>query len=260
MPKREKLDALFRLLKEMTLCVRKVTTDPFTRWMEQIEKMLMTAFVVTMTLLVIVVVWYRLTSSPPFHGVHESINAIYLIGMLWAALYLLAAIIYIASMLWRHRHERFAAILKPLEKDLTGDVDFLARLQDFDKPTLTYGLVQYRHHYAASDGRIAMLAGDIRKIGLFPALMAAAVAAAALLKESSSNPFLWAPLVLACCFYSVSVIVTGQRERASQVIALLEYAINDAGWPTQMRSARAPGTRSPLQAQGNKDPLLEPTV
>src|SRR5690348_404096 len=253
MPQREKLDALFCLLREMTLCVRRAAADTFTRWMERIEKTLMIAFITTMTAFVIVVVWYRLASGESFHGVRGSINAIYLISTLWAALYLLTAIIYIASMLWRHRHERFAAILRPLEKDLAGDVDFLAQLRDFDKPTLTYGLVQYRHHYLASDGRVAMLAGDIRKIGLFPALMAVAVAAAALLKESGSNPFLWAPLVLACCFYLVSVIVVGQRERASQVIALLEYAIGHADWPMEMRSAPRRDTIRPLSVQDNKD-------
>lgn len=260
MPQREKLDALFRLLQEMTLCVRKAATDTFTRWMERIERTLMIAFITTMTAFVVVVVWYRLESNEPFHGVREPINAIYLIGMLWAVLYLLTAIIYIASMLWRHRHERFAAILRPLEKDLARDVDFLTRLKDFDKPTLTYGLVQYRHHYVASDGRVAMLAGDIRKIGLFPALMAVAVAAAALLKETGSNPFLWAPLVLACCFYLVSVIVVGQRERASQVIALLEFAISHADWPTEMRSAPRRDTISPLPVQDNKDPPLQTAV
>lgn len=241
MPQREKLYALFLLLQEMTLCVRKEAADTFTRWMERIEKTLMIAFITTMTALVFVVVWYRLASDEPFHGVHEPINVIYLVGMLWAALYLLTAIIYIASMLWRYRDQRFATILKPLEKDLFGDVDFLAQLKDFDKPTLTYGLVQYRHRYVVSNGRVAMLAGDIRKIGLFPALMAVAVAAAALLRESGSNPFFWAPLVLACCFYLVSVIVVGQRERASQVIALLEYAISHADRPIEVRSASSTG-------------------
>jgi hypothetical protein len=104
-----------------------------------------------------------------------------------AALYVITAVLNLASMVWRQRRERFAAILRPLEKDLSGDADFLVRLRDFDKPTLAYGLVQYRHHYGVADGRVALLAGDIRKIGLFPALMAVAVAAVALLKESGGN-------------------------------------------------------------------------
>ncbi|MBD8898380.1 hypothetical protein [Rhodanobacter sp. DHG33] len=225
MPKQEKLDALFQLLQEMTLCVRKSTASTSMRWMEHIEKALMLAFITTMISLAIVAVWYRFASNQPLHGVPEPVEIIYLIGMLLAALYMVTTIINIASMFWGHRHERFATILRPLKKDLVADADFLARLKDFDKPTLAYGLVQYRHHHEVSDGRVAMLAGDIRKIGLFPALMAVAVAAATLLKQGGSNPFLWAPVILACCFYLVGVVVIGQRERASQVIALLEYAV-----------------------------------
>ncbi|MCE5232263.1 MAG: hypothetical protein ABFC67_06470 [Mizugakiibacter sp.] len=254
MPQQEKLDALYRLLQEMTLCVRKDVVSTSTRWTERIEKTLMLAFITAMIGLAITAVWYRLASNKPLHGVPEPIKVIYLVGMLLAALYMITIIISLASMLWRHRRERFAAVLRPLKKDLSQDLDFLLQLGDFDKPTLTYGLVQYRHHYGVSDGRVAMLVGDIRKIGLFPALMAVAVAAAALLKASGSNPFLWAPLILAGCFYLVSVVVIGQRERASQVVALLEYAVDQANQPETMGPALNVGHDervSSVQQQGS---------
>ncbi len=233
----EKIDALFQLLKEMTLYVRKNAVSTFSRWMERIEKVLMIVFATTLIALVIAAVWYRPESGKPVHGVPEPVNAIYLLGMFSAVLYLITATIDLAGLLWRSRREHFAAILRPLEKDLFGDASFVARLSVFDKPILEYGLVQYRHCCGISDGRVAMLAGDIRKIGLFPALMAAALSAAALLKEGGSNPFLWAPLILACCFYLVGFVVNGQRERASQVIALLEYAVSYADAPTDAPTA-----------------------
>jgi hypothetical protein len=110
---------------------------------------------------------------------------------------------------------------------------------------MEYGLIQYRHHCGISDGRVAMLAGDIRKIGLFPALTAAAMSAAALLKEGGSNPFLWAPLILACCFYLVGFVLTNQRERASQVVALLEYAVNHTDEPAKVRHVVGTGHDDP---------------
>lgn len=256
MPQPEKLDALFQLLQEMTLCVRKGVASRSTRWMERVEKTLMLACITTMIGVAIVAVWYRLASNQPLHGVPEPLEIIYLVGMLLAALYVITAVFNLAGMIWRQRHERFAAILRPLKKDLPGDVDFLVQLGDFDKPTLTYGLIQYRHQYWVSDGRVAMLAGDIRKIGLFPALMAVAVAAAALLKESGSNPFLWAPVILAGCFYLVGVVIVGQRERANQVIALLEYAIGQADEPETPHAAPRSGHDRPVPSADQQESAI----
>lgn len=246
MLQREKLDALFQLLKEMTLCSRGNGVSGFSRWMRRIGTWLIIAFVVTMALLVIVALGYRSRPNPPGPNLPDAINCIYLVGILWAMLYMLTIVADVVATLWRSYRKHPHAILDRLHDDLLEDAKFLARLQSFDKPTLEYGRIQYRHNYAIADGRVTLLAGDLRKIGLFPALVAAAAAAAALLKSGMGASLLWAPLILACCFYLVSLVVTGRRERVAQVIALVEHGIAHAGeLPT---APLAVGTRPPPAA------------
>lgn len=225
-----KLDALFQLLEEMTLCSRETAMPALARWMQRIEKWLMAGFAGSMILLVGAVFWYWSRLHQPAHHVAVPIlvTVIYLAGMAFAILYMLTAIVGLMSVMWRQRHERFPGMLARVKQDLLGDTDFLARLQRFDKPTLEYGLIQYRHSYGIMDGRIALFAGDIRKIGLFPALTTAAMAAATLLKDNINAPFLWTPLILACSFYLVGAVAIGQRERVGQVIALVEYSVGHA--------------------------------
>lgn len=230
MLQRKKLDALFQLLQEMTLCSRETAIPVLVRWMQWIGKWLMAGFITSMVLLVGAVFWYWSRLHRPAHHVPVPtlVTAIYLAGIAFAILYMLTAIVGLMSVIWHQRRERFPALLARVKQDLLGDTDFLARLQTFDKPTLEYGLIQYRHSYGIADGRIALFAGDIRKIGLFPALTTAAMAAATLLKDNINAPFLWTPLILACSFYLVGAVAIGQRERVGQVIALVEYCVGHA--------------------------------
>lgn len=46
-----------------------------------------------------------------------------------------------------------------------------------------------------------------------------------ILAKQDSSFMLWAPLILACCFYLIAFYATGRRERPDQVIALLELVI-----------------------------------
>lgn len=230
MLQREKLDDLFQLLENMTLSSRENVAPPFSRWMQKIGKGLMIAYATAMVLLVIVVACYWLGSSQPIRGIPWPVMALYLLGMGFGILYMLTAIADLVSMVRQSQRKRFGAILAPLKQDLSKDAGFLTKLRRFDKPMLEYALIQYRHSSGTADGRIALLAGDLRKIGLFPALTAASMAAATLLKDNA-NPLFWAPLVVACCIYILGVGSIGQRERVHQVIALLEYTISHAGKP-----------------------------
>lgn len=236
----DQLDALFRLLEEMTLSSRKSVVPTFSRWMQSIGKWLLIGFSIAMVIVVIMVIVairYRFAQVNPAHGVAETANIAFLVGMGFAMLYMLTAIADVAYLMWQRRRDRFGTILAPLKEDLLKDARFLTRLQAFDTPTRTYGLVQYRYHYGISDGRVALLAGDIRKIGLFPALTTAAMSAAELLKDHASNPFLWAPLILAGCFYVVGFVLIGGRERAAQVVALLEYSVSQTDEPSEATPA-----------------------
>lgn len=224
MLQREKLGDLFQLLEKMTLSSKENIAPKFSQWMQKIGKILMIAYATAMVLLVIVVAGYWFSSSQPVHGVPRPVMALYLAGIGFGVLYMLTVVADLVSMVRQARRKRFGAILAPLEQDLSKDAGFLAEPQHFDKPMLEYALIQYRHNSGAAGGRIALLVGDLRKVGLFPALTAASMAAATLLKDNA-NPLFWAPLIVTCSFYIVSVVTIGQRERVDQVIALMEYAV-----------------------------------
>ena len=111
------------------------------------------------------------------------------------------------------------------------------RLQSFNRATLEYAQLQYRHSWTSFDKRVSILAGDLRKIGLFPALAAIAMSAGTLLGENS-NVYLCVPLILAGSFYLIAFFALAQRERSDQVIALLEYAVSHTHDPLELSHAQ----------------------
>ncbi len=223
----DSLDALSTLLEEMTLSKRGpgLTQPPrFRRW----EIGFAVGFIVAMLCCVIAVALYRygddqLVRHLPFWLP----SAIYLVGFLCGVGNVVVTTVELYQMIRRDGKGPFAAILASFKKDMAGDVEFLTQLWTFNKPTLTYAFVQYSHRWNVLDGRQAVVAGDIRKVGLFPALAAAAMSAATLLKADSTF-ILWAPLILACCFYVVAFFIVPHCERPNQVVALLKYAIDHA--------------------------------
>jgi hypothetical protein len=180
---------------------------------------------------------------------------IYLAGLLCGLGSLVTSAIDLYRMIRRERKTPFAAVLASFKNDLDSDADFLARLWAFDKPTLAYAFVQYSHRWNVLDGRQAVIAGDIRKLGLFPALAAAAMSAATLLKEDSMF-VLWAPLILACCFYVIASWIVPLRERPAQVVALLKYAIEHADhFPKNASVPEAKTEASPVPAIPTPEPV-----
>lgn len=230
------LDALFQILKEMTHSTKGDAAFAPSRRMQRIENCLMGGLIVTMLIFVAVVAWYRYISDAPVQGVPGPVYVIHSLSLTFFILYLAMVTISAVQAARRHRQGRFPAILATLKNDLHDDAEFLARLWAFDKPTLEYGLLHYRHCWRAFDGRVGALAGDLRKLGLFPALAAASIPVSTLLKESS-NFFLWAPLILAFCFYLMAFYALAQRERPGQVVALLEYAARYANEPAKPAQA-----------------------
>lgn len=141
-------------------------------------------------------------------------------------LILLPGVVATTSYVGWHRKE-FGPYLNPSEKDkLHRDAEFIKQLLKFDKAALTYGLLWYRHRWSSPEGRVGLLVGDLRKLGLFPALAALIISIATLCKEDS-NPYLWGPAAIAAGFYLMALLILS-RERPQQVIQLLEYAIEHA--------------------------------
>lgn len=218
----DKLNALFLLLKEMTLQVRDVQRLERPKWQQLVEKGSIIGCVMTALIFVGAVVLYR--NQPSSNDFIESIYKLYNVIFLFGGIYMAAVAFSLYTLYFGNNEKRLSVIHSILQHDLCNDARFLPRLLEFGKPTLEYGLVQYQHCWGSTDGRLSLFSGDLRKLGLFPALAAVTVSAASLLKQDS-NLFLWVPAILAACCYLLVCIVSFQRERPQQVIALLEFAI-----------------------------------
>jgi hypothetical protein len=173
------------------------------------------------------VAWQRLEDTPPPPGFHDVLLVVYLLLVLLPFVSLVTVSASSFYVMWRHRKQPYSPMWVALENDLHRDAKWIKQLWTFDKATLAYGLLQYRHHWSSLEGRAAVLAGDLRKLGLFPAWAALAVVAATLRKEDSEL-FLWGPVIVAAIFYLMAFVAFLSRERPNQVIQLLEYAIQHA--------------------------------
>ncbi|WP_407315462.1 hypothetical protein [Pseudomonas sp. nanlin1] len=223
-PRTEELAALYELLEEMTLAEDKKISSLSSEWLKKIENWLMISFLITILVFLCFAAWYRYGPDAPVVKMIGAMQVTNWVLLLIALLYFGTLSIGFYQFFRQHRRKSSALILKRLESDLLDDAQFLGRLAEFDKITLEYGLLQYKHRWSTVDGRVSLLVGDIRKIGIFPAFAAAAISVTILAKQDSSF-MLWAPLILACCFYLIAFYATGRRERPDQVIALLELII-----------------------------------
>lgn len=129
-----------------------------------------------------------------------------------------------ARMLWKRQKRSMKTLLS---EDVLRDAHYVSLLSRFDRDTLDYGLIQYRHRWRSFDGRVAILAGNLRSLGLFPAAFSANLAAIGLYEKNVSI-WLWLPLVLMTVFHVVAMIASIHRERPDQVIELLEHVLRSA--------------------------------
>lgn len=225
MPKKDQLDDLFALLKTMTLTTRNDAQDVPRGRLQRLENGLLLLTLGAIAAFVLMAAWYRYGPHDP--NPHVLLH-IYLSVLGLGIAYVVTASIGVFLLFKRKPEERFFTIMTNLRNDLHGDASYLARLLSFDKPTLEYALLQFRHTWNVFDDRFRRFTGDFHKLGLVPALAALSVAASRLLHESAAF-FLCAPLIFAGCFYAITFWARGQRERPDQVIALLEYACPACG-------------------------------
>jgi hypothetical protein len=219
--KSELLSALFSLLQEMTLLQRENDAFRSPGWMRRLEILTISGYAGT-TIALFIAAWIQHTWPSQSHAFW--LQSLYLALILCGMAYMLIAILSVGTLFWLHRRQRFQTQLERLKHDMHDDARFLTQLRSYDKASLEYALLQYRHCWDSVDGRVALLVGDLRKLGLFPALTASSMAASTPLKNDS-NMYLWMPLILAACFYLVGFYAHGRRERPQQVIDLLDYAV-----------------------------------
>ncbi|MCC5883801.1 MAG: hypothetical protein JJU25_14365 [Halomonas sp.] len=216
------LNELFSLLNEMTLAKHRENAFSPSKNFQLAEHTLIISYLSSLLVLVALIFYTREFDTSP--QANQAAFLLYIINIGLSITYLLTIIIGIAIILWKQRKNPYSAIMQRLNHDLHGDLPFLSQLQKFDTSTLQYALIQYRQSWGISENRVSLLAGNLRKLGLFPALAAASISASTLMKEGTSFP-LWLPIILAAAFSIIGFIALGQRERPQQVIELLEYAI-----------------------------------
>lgn len=194
------------------------------KWMRRLQTCSMGMTVISAVALVIKVALHRLeerdlaitSSISEWWGVPVAV-----FGCLLIILTTISAI----QALWKERHDSFSTIPKLIQGSMQDDAPYTRQLMTYPKALLEYALLHYRHHWGVVDGRTLLIAGDIRKLGLFPGLLAISVAAPKLLIVGS-NAWLWAPIILAGCFHLMAFFVMASGERRNQVIALIQYAID----------------------------------
>lgn len=219
------LNELITLLNEMTLAKHGENAFSPSKNFQAIEKILIIAYLCSLLLLVSAAFYVR-----EFTEATEALQVIfylYLFNLVLSIAYLATITSGLISILCKQRKASYSAIMHRFRLDIQGDADFIKRLYDFEKHILEYGLIQYRQSWGISENRVSLLAGNLRNLGLFPALAAASIAASKLIQEGSSLP-LWLPIILAAIFSIMGAYALGQRERPQQVIELIEYAIKNS--------------------------------
>jgi hypothetical protein len=215
MIKTERLDSLFALLQEMSASQPKVEKRKVSVWLQRIDRVaIFGTFILAMAAPLVLSVEHP---SPP----------IVLIALLMCAGAVICCFAYALSALIQSFGPRHYHVLARLHADLHADTDHLGRLAAYDKATLQYALLQYRHHWDSVDSRVGMLIGDLRKLGVFPALAIYAMSASTLIKNESSY-WLWLPLGVTTLLYSFQLFAHSGRERPQQVAELLRHAIEQA--------------------------------
>lgn len=128
------------------------------------------------------------------------------------------------KMLLEQRRNPWGTIYKQFQADMVFDAAYIEQLKAFPKDMLKYALVQYRHRWSRVDGRVMLLSGDVKKLGLFPGLLAILVATPKLW-EGPWSTWIWPAVAMAGGFYLIAFLVIASGERRAQVFDLLEYAI-----------------------------------
>lgn len=216
----KRLDELCSVLEKMTKSEISPPKLVLPLWIQRAEKYSRGAYLFTTLVFLVLVIWqYNATVGP-------GLNVLVVVcGLLefFVFIHVMTSLV----MTWHIRKQHSSAMLTLLKNDLHHDAKFIPELWTFEKATLAYGLLQYRHRWSSFEGHIAGLAGDLRKLGLFPTLVAVILPAAALLKEDS-NLFLWIPVLFAASIYLAAFDSLTSLKRPQQVIQLLEYAIQHA--------------------------------
>jgi hypothetical protein len=123
------------------------------------------------------------------------------------------------------RRQPYAAFFRLLRATTSNDLRFLGELAHCNQAAVHYVLKQYQYQRQAQEKRGGTLAGNIDRIGLFPALAAVAL----LWPNLQKAPFgswlaMLVPLILA--FHLLNLFGFTLQQRMDRIIALLETSVS----------------------------------
>ncbi|MGG2100800.1 hypothetical protein [Stenotrophomonas sp. NRRL B-14846] len=209
---------LNELTSEKPLSLPNATTT----WPYLLERSLLIAYVGVLVITAVSAVVTAATSlqepAEPF------LQGGFYTGFVLVVAYVLASLVNAVIAHRRTRKDPTPAMLRRMRRDTIQDWKQIQLLRSFPRHLVEYALTQYKWHWEMLEQRVGLFSGDLRRLGLAPALAASAVAAANLIRQQG-GVLLWAPIAMACCFYIVATVLLASRERPRQVVELLSFLI-----------------------------------
>ncbi|MBR8651872.1 hypothetical protein KDH83_00945 [Achromobacter sp. Marseille-Q0513] len=183
------------------------------------------------------------------------------VGLILSVVLIIVSLLYLATFMavgmqlfWRNKQRIADGALPLSSEDAIRDADHIKTLCSYPKPLLEYALLHSRHRWGITERRTTLLAGELRKLGLFPAFIAVSVSAQKLL-ESNSNTWLWMPTILTGSFILILFHIAISSERRAYVQELMEYAIKQA---KNDENTSPPPADARYQEVGAIEPMIKP--
>lgn len=221
----DRLSALSTLLEDMAFVINTDNAFAPSSRQQQVEHCLAIGFCATLLNLFAITAWYRVTSDILLQGVPMLLLGSFTTWLVIAIAYSIVLLIGMALALRQHRGSHSVDLQDRFGDEASLEAGFIAKLLTFDKTTLASGLRLYQRRWGIFDVELSVFIHNLRKLALFPALIAAMIAATPLL-QGESHFFLWGGICLISCGYVVVFYVGGRRERPELVMALVEYALS----------------------------------
>ncbi|NHZ41762.1 hypothetical protein [Massilia aquatica] len=145
-----------------------------------------------------------------------------------ALIYSLIAIVVGIPSLFRIFKNPYAPMLSSVQRFLTADRPFIERLAAQDAGILKQVLAYYKDGRNGMEKRGSLLSGSIDRIGLFPALGAAALLAAGIYKLSPENHWIQMLVPIITTFHFLNFLAFGMYAKMDRIIVMLELAVAES--------------------------------